>query len=235
MNKLDIRFDQISAILNRNDSKSINTLFREIEMNHTIKSFTEYPDVKYSANMQKRMIQEAKRKNISKGRRELIDSMVNSINDFSVNEYLIEFEDIILQSLSILSNIKDEGHEFHLIHIEFDSNPNEQEWSIFSEKDQSNQIRNFTSNFKFDKIFGFTLTYKFESFCDSLQDIELNEEEYPQLFSEIFRLMAFKSVRAAFNSKRVANSIKEKFQTPHFKVEIAEHDCTSYEILTLNE
>ena len=52
----------IEECLNKYDVEDLNQRYKEAELNMVISNFTKYPEVRYSENMKKRMINEAKRK-----------------------------------------------------------------------------------------------------------------------------------------------------------------------------
>jgi len=70
---LEEKIEFLSNLLNKYDIEYINSKYRAIEFGYTLESIKK---AKYSDQMKKRILAEAKRKSISKSRKEYIQSLI---------------------------------------------------------------------------------------------------------------------------------------------------------------
>ena len=82
---LENRIELLSQLLGKYDIEHINEKYKEKELMHAIKSLER---AKYSEQMSKRIIAEAKRKKISKSKIAYIQSLISSSENFAEDLYI---------------------------------------------------------------------------------------------------------------------------------------------------
>jgi phosphatidate phosphatase PAH1 len=227
--KLEERISLIKDKLNKFSSNEIDTIYRQMELKIQMAYFEEYPDVRYSDKLKKRMIQQAKRKRISKGRLELIETLKSRVNSFFEEDNSLNFKIELLKIAQRIYTECSNKNEINTILIEHDHSSTEQFVGVYKDKEMLQEISNFNSKLNFEPIWGFATKSKFSSFCESLGDILIEDEEYPLLFDEIFKLYSYKSVQNVVESRDVKTALKEKINSD-FSIRIGEHDNWDYQI-----
>ena len=227
--QLETRIKKLTTILNKYEVEDLNQKYKEAELNMVISNFTKYPEVRYSENMKKRMINEAKRKKISKSKMDYIQFLIDKNNHFDYKKYQTEIYSQVSQFFDDLE--KKEFKDFHTkgIFLEHDFDPKIIYCQIYSNSNFSvsdTEVKRFKTNFDLSEVWGFLENHRFDSFVEALEIIDLEDEEYPQIFIELFKLHSYKLLKKSFQTKK----IKDRIGLKNLKIVVGEHDNWSYEI-----
>lgn len=222
MNK---RIKYLLQLLNKYSIDDINKLYRDKEVELEIASFTKYPDVKWSEPLKKKMIQQAKRKKISPGRQKYITNLITLLNDYPFNQHLKTSQNDLTQLFANLEKSKIDKKSIRIMHIEFSDMHKVATVELYGDFDThwyENRLGEFSSNFDSADYWKETETDKFYTISELLQDIEIEEEEYLGIFTEIYELRVFNAINSAMNSLPFLKKLKNEFTD--IKIEIGHHD-----------
>lgn len=219
------RIETLLNILNKYSVAEINKIYRDKEVQLEIESFTKHPDVRWSEKLQKKMIQQAKRKKISQGRQDFLTELLKEIKDYSQDENTqIAIGDLQLM-FSNLEKLNIEKDEIKLILIEFSYEDDEAYIGLFGKYENEwfeNELSDFSSKFQLTKTWKTLESNKFSTISELLEIIEFDEEEYPQIFLQVCNLRAYESLRLALLSDSIAIKLKNEFK--NLKIQVGHHD-----------
>lgn len=228
--KIENRIKFLSNLLNKYDINYINTKYKEIELGYAQENLNNIP---HSEQMRKRVIAEAKRKSISKNRREYIQSLIDKNNNYQESLYSEEIEQQISNFFKINATKFKELTEIGCIYFEHNYSPKSIDALIFGNQAQGkykNELLNLETAIDFSSIWGFIEERKFENMAESLEIIDIENQDYPSVFEELFKLRSYKLVMDIINSDSISKLISNLFITKDFYIEIGEHDNWHYEI-----
>lgn len=223
--------NRLLGILNRYSIDDVNKLYRDKEVALEIESFTKHPDVTWSDSLKKRMIQAAKRKRISAGRIKYLESQIEELNAYNQEEHVkLALEDII-RMLKNLENTELPNSDTFLLHIEFYEFKQEayiQSYGNYKDKWFENELGGFESFFSSAQFWEELDSSQFSSISEQLEIIEVEGEEYPQIYLQLRVLRVFQAIKKAMEQ----TIIKEKLNTiiPKGKIEIGFHDSEFFTI-----
>jgi hypothetical protein len=223
--------NRLIEILNRYSIKEVNSIYREKEVELEIASFTKHPDVKFSESLKQRMIQSAKRKRISPRRIKYLEDQISELNSYNQEEHeKIAIEDLF-NMLKVLDSAKLPKSEIVLLHIEFNEfNPEVYIHSYGNNKItwHENGLGGFVSYFSSARYLAELDSQMFISMSEQLEIIEIEDEEYPQMFTQIRELRVIQAIKIAMEQPNV----KEKLSTtiPKGKIVIGFHGDELYTI-----
>ena len=227
--------NRLLGILNKYSIKEVNTFYRDKEVELEKASFTKYPDVKWSDNMKKRMIQEAKRKRISTGRRKYIEEQIIELNDYNIKQHTQEAENDVIRMFENLNKTEIPVSDIVLLHIEFSDGQHLaqiQAYGKYKDKWYENELGGFESQFDSAKYWDELVSRKFYSMSEQLEIVEVENEEYPDIYHQIRELRVFNSLRNAFKQPKIIDICRNEMQQG--KIEVGIHDdqfYTIYEII----
>jgi hypothetical protein len=227
---LEKRIDFLSGLLSNYDIEYLDKKYREIELRHTQESFQK---ARYSDTMKKRMLAEAKRKNISKSKKLYIQSLISRNENFDPSLY----QDKIKTQLSIFFNDPklnfSDVSKISQIFFEHSYDPKSVHANVYkdqpNEKDQTEFLQ-LKTKLDFSPIWGFIEGNKFDSIYESLEGLEIEDEEYPQIIMELFKLRSYKLLKDILNSKPLENIMPAHLLSEKSIIIIGEHDNWKYEI-----
>lgn len=229
------RISYLGQLINKNTVEEINAIYKAAEVEKMTNYFTKHPDVKYSEEMKKRMIREAKSKKISKSRMDFIQSLIDLNNDYEKEKTSIDLKEEVLFFLDSLANQNVSLESIGCIYFEHDYDPKKIHCHLYTGQEETSpnsELCRFVTNFDFSPIWGFLNKYRFESLSESLEIIEVEGQEYPLIFEELFKLRAYSFLKQAFHSDEVKGLLSSKFQSMNCSIKVGEHDHWSYEIFS---
>ena len=225
--ELEKRIQKLSKIVSSHSIKDINKLYKEEEVNSVMDHLKKFPHVKYSEQMLKRIIREAKAKRISPGRCKYIQFLIDKNNEFDFEKYHSLINSQVDQFLETLNEHIKEPNLVRLIHIEHNYEADETYCHVYGENfktKQDNELTFFDTKFDFEALWGFNQDKKYNDVCEVL-------ETYIFCFEELFKLRSYKLVEMAFNREGTIAFIKHECKIHNVYVEIGEHDCEFYKVL----
>ena len=186
--------------------------------------------------MSKRIIAEAKRKKISKSKRAYIQSLISSSENFAEDLYIEKINTQIAELLRKISLEFDGGKKIRLIFLEHDYGPKSTIAHVYQNQlggKNEEEFKTLKTKIDFSPIWGFIEEGKFENMAEILEEIDVEDHEYPQIFNELFKLRSYKLVKGILNSIGIKNQIQTLPIGEKFKIEIGEHDNWKYEIFNI--
>ena len=217
--------NRLITILNKYPVKELNKIYRDKEVELEIASFTKYPDVRWSENLKKRMIQAAKRKRISKGRIKYIEEQIDELNSYNIGGHINTAISDVKQMFEILDKTNIEKSEINLLHIEFSDAQHVahiQAYGKYKVKWYEQELGAFESNFNSAKYWEELESRKFSSMSELLEIIDVDDEEYPQIYCQVRELRVFNVIKKAIEQPELKEKIKSKY--PQLNIEIGMHD-----------
>ena len=230
---LESRIKKLSNIIFNTEFEEIKQIYKDEELNYVLINFEKYPEVRYSDSMKKRIINEAKRKRISKTRLDYIQTLVKMNAEFSYQNFNTEIRNQVNKFLGLLGKRIEQPDLVRLIHLEHDYEADDIHCNVYGINKQisnDNEIYSFKTNFNFKEIWGFVNASKFDNLCDNLQMVDVMGECYPLIFNELFKLRSYKLVKTAINLKKNKSIIGEDLNLKNISIEIGEHDNWFYTV-----
>lgn len=228
---MEATINRLLNILNRYSINEVNKMYRDKEVELEIASFSKSPDVRWSESLKKRMIQAAKRKRIAPGRIKYLEDQIEQLNGYDLKEHIEIASDDVIKLLANLAKAEINLEAVVLLHIEFaDLYPiaYAQAYGEFEDKWHENELGGFESEFQSSNYWQELCTTKFSYMSEQLEIIEIEEEEYPQIYSQIRELRVFNAIRKAIEQPEIKSLIIQSI--PNAKIEIGMHDVTFYTI-----
>lgn len=177
------------------------------------------------------MIQAAKRKRIAPGRMKYLENKVEEFNLYNVADHVntaVTDWNIFLDNLE-KSSIPIE--EIVLIHIELSSftlDGTVQAYGTYEQHKYENELGLFESIFQSTDYWKDGETRRFWNMSEQLEILEIEDEEYPQIFRQIMELRVFNALRIAIQNPDIVRRLEHI--NGHMKIEIGIHDDTFYTI-----
>lgn len=212
-------------ILNRYPISEVNRMYRDREVELEVESFTKYPDVRWSDHMKKKMLQDAKRKKISPGRIKYLESQITELNNYAQKTHVNNAGEDVITMISKWQSLGISSSEICLLHIEFSDwypEANIQVYGNYKKEKYENEIAIFTCSFSSAKYWNELDSSKFSSMSEKLEILEIEEEEYPQIFVQIRELRVFQALKKAMNQATIKKQLHQIL--PNAKIEIGIHD-----------
>lgn len=231
--ELKKRIQKLSKIVSSHSIKAINKLYKEEEVNYVMNHLKKYPHVKYSEQMLKRTIREAKAKRISPGRCKYVQFLIDKNNEFDFEKYRSLINTQVDQFIETLNEQIKEPNLVSLIHIEHDYEADDNYCHVYGEKhktNQDNELAFFDTKFDFKALWGFNQDKKYNDVCEELETIEIDDETYIFCFEELFKLRSYQLVEMALNREGIPAFIKNECKIHNACIEIGEHDCEFYKV-----
>jgi len=228
-NKIQNRIDRLLELLQKYSVEEINELYRQKEVELEIKSFSQNPTVKWSEKIKKRMIQQAKKKRISPSRQVYLKDLIKNTLEFKYQTYI---DDATSDAITIIEKIKD--FQVQLLSIEFFNHNEKVEISGYDScQSNSNTLIQFRGKINASKCWKFINSNKFSNIAELLEILDIEDEEYAQIFIEIYELRVFNLMKFAFNSKELQSKLAKE-NLKELNIEIGLHDCNFYKIFNNN-
>lgn len=231
---MQTRINTLVDLLSKYPVDTINKLYNAKEIELEVESFTKHADVKYSETLKKKMIQQAKRKKISLGRQKYLNQLIQNTNQFNHHDYLDLAKSDIIKLIKELNALDIKNQEIRLIHIEFsdyNQNASIELYGEFKANWWENELFRFEQKMRSSSIWTFLDKSKFWDISELLEIVEIEAEEYPQIFIEIWELRVFELFRIALNSNEMM-TLLSKNNFNNLKVEIGMHDSKFHTLLT---
>lgn len=224
--------NRLLRILNRYPVKDVSKMFRDKEVELEIESFTKYPDVKYSDNLKKRLIQQAKRKRISPGRVKYLEGQINELNSYTLEEHIrVAIEDLS----AMIENLQNKGlpnSEIILLHVEFSDLQHMayvQAYGKYKEKWYENELGGFESLFTSAKYWDELDSRKFCSMSEQLEILIVEDQEYPYIFHQLRELRVFLGIKKAIEQPTIKAKLNKI--APNARIEIGIHDTGCFHVI----
>ncbi len=225
------RIDRLLEILNKYSISEVNKIYRDKEVELEMEYFTKYPDVRWSESLKKKMIQAAKRKQISKGRKKYLEDQVKELCSYNIEEQIkLATEDLKL----LIENLSKSGltlYEVKLLRIEFSDLQHlayVQAYAKYEKKWYENELGGFESLFNSAKYWDELDSSKFSSINELLEIIEIEDEEYPSIFIDLRTLRVFEAIERAMEKSTIKMKLSDCI--PNADIEIGIHDDEFYTI-----
>lgn len=229
---MEARISDLLKLANRYSVEELDIMYREREIELEKASFTKDIDVKWSEALKKKMLQQAKRKKISKGRKEYIFQLIEALNSFNYEDYLsiaISDAEKIIQKAAKLNF---HPADLKLMHIEFpvySQAISVNLYGLFQENYWENELGTFKHKVLSSKFWNFLESNKFARVSELLEIIDIGDSEYPLIFVEICELRVFELMKYAFNSDKL-KALIEKNGFKHMNIEIGMHGANFFTI-----
>ena len=228
---MEIRIKNLLKILNNYSIQELSKIYRDKEVELEIESFTKHPDVRWSESLKKRMIQAAKRKRIAPGRSKYLEEQIKKINNYKLKEHIQDANNDLILMVKNLQRNNFELKNIVLLHIEFSDFNNKayvQAYGKYKNKWYENEFGGFETEFISSKYWNEVETSKFSNMSEQLEIIEIEGEEWPSIFIEIWELRVFNAIKKASEQLKI-NDLLNRI-VPNARIEIGIHDCEFYTI-----
>ncbi|MEZ4920353.1 MAG: hypothetical protein R2792_14720 [Saprospiraceae bacterium] len=219
---METRLNFLVGLINKYPVESISKLYRDTEVNAVVDYFTKYPNVKWSEALKKKELQKAQRLRISPGRMLYLQELIENINAF---EFEAHIEPVKLDINRLLAAIYASGVETNAIRrilIGFSTYTQRGYIHLYGDYTKEwweNKLADFALNFESVKIWKFLESNKFYTLSELLEVVEVEGEEYPQLFVEIWELRVFQLFKLAFNEPEIRNKLFDQ-RFKNLKIEV---------------
>jgi len=227
-NKIRNRIDTLLTLLKKYSIEELNDLYRAKEVELEINSFSQKKTVKWSDKLKKKMIQQAKKKRIFPSKQKYLKGLLKEIEEF---DYQVYIEEAISDAISIIEKTKIHRvnqSKLKLLLIEFFTYDKKVKVSGYdSHYSATNSIFQFSEKINATKFWKFIESNKFSNIAETLEIIDIDNEEYPQIFIEIYELRVFELMKQAFNSKQIKTKLKTE-DLQKLNIKIGMHDCEHY-------
>ena len=231
--ELEKRIAKLSQLLSSCDAEEINKRYKESELENLSAYFSKYPEVRYSQEMKKRMARDIKRKKLSNARICYLQELIDSNSTFSDLQYKDEYEDQVNQFLNQLEAQNLTHEDIGTVLIEHSFEPNETYCQIYKHQAAgilSHELGRFITAIDFSSIWGFLNKHRFESLAEILEGVTIEDEEYPQIINEVFKLRSYKVIKNAIQDDKIRLRIQSVTGLHNIAIMIGEHDNWHYEI-----
>jgi len=232
---MEENINRLLRILNRHSIKDVNRLYRDKEVGLEIESFTKHPDVRWSDDLKRRMIKAAKHKRISPGRIKYIEEQIRELNTYAQEEHIKKAAEDVYNMIENLQNLGVSNSEILLLRIEFSELKHlayVQAYGKSNDKWYDNELGGFESLFSSAKYWDELDSRKFYSMAEQLEIIEIEDEEFPQIFVQLRELRVFQAIKKAMELPMIKEQLN--LIIPNGKIEIGVHDDKFY-IIRENE
>ena len=171
-----------------------------------------------------------------KGFSKEIEDYIKKLQDQNRKFEFFTYQDYYLrQTLNLLKDIKHKVEEQKISHIylthSFSSN--ELMVSIYGDKGKSkydDQLYCYSSEFDFSSVWGFLDSPEFDEFAESLELVDVEDEEYPQIYDKLYKFRSYKLVKKALNNSNCQKLLNEIKKGENISVAIGEHDNWTFTI-----
>ncbi len=228
---LEDRIEYLVALLNKYTVEDVNQLYREKEVQFELEYFEKYPHVKWASPLKKRMIQEAKRKKISDGRKKYLAQLIEQINSYDKKNHLEMAIKDMDEMLRNLDKAKIDKTKIRLLYIEFSMYADEARIQAYGEYQTDwfdNELGAICSKFNSTHYWKELDSNKFATISELLEIINVEEEEYPGIFCEIWEKRVFQILKDACNVDKIKKKLVDDL--PKTKIQVGMHDDDFFEI-----
>lgn len=219
------RIDKLLKILNQYSVEEINLLYKKQELEAESGAFTNHPDVKWSESLKKKILEEAKGIEIPDSAKQYLTDLIQRLNDYDESEHL---ETARADVRIMFAALKDSGvdqNAIRLIHIEFsdyDSTAGINLYGDFKERPFENELGLISSVFDSSEYWQELDSSEFDEIHELLEVVEIDEEEYPQFFVDIWQLRVFNIIQTALQEREILETLQNDFR--NLKIEVGMHD-----------
>lgn len=219
----------LEYLINKYSIEEINTIYRNKEVALEIESFNKDPDVNWSEPLKQKMIQQAKRKKISDGRKKYLAQLIENVNNYDTSDLQQRATADLILLFENLNKLNIQLENINIILIEFDDNFEDARVYIYggtSEQRHKYKLGMFTSKFSSTSYWKEFQTNKFSDLSELLEIIEIEEEEYPAIIPQIWELRVFNCMSLALKLPIISDNFSAMHK--NIQIKVGRHDERSY-------